>query len=114
MTSVWNNPPPFPRDAPDRIRYGGLPENGREGVKMKITKEAIKNALIRGNAIKMHATNMVGGAVSFWLEDSVSLPGSSIVRVTGIVNSTEDVGFDDVDDLVSYIYRERKRIIWYH
>ena len=93
---------------------GDCPMKGDRRCKMKITKEAIKNTLIQGNAIKMHATTMIGGAVSFWLEDSVSLPGSSIVRVTGIVNSIEDEGFDDVDELVSYIYRERKRIIWYH
>ena len=61
----------------------------------------------------MHATNMVGGAVGIWLDESVSLPGAYIVRVTGIVNNVEDAGFDTVDDVVSYIYKERRRIIWY-
>lgn len=61
----------------------------------------------------MRATNMVGGAVGIWLDESVSLPGAYIVRVTGIVNNIEDAGFDTVDDVVSYIYKERRRIIWY-
>ena len=79
-----------------------------------ITKDTIKNTLINGRTIKLHAVNMVGGAVSFWLDDSVSLPDAKIIRVNGIVSTIEDRGFDTVDDLVSYIYRERKRIIWYH
>ena len=79
-----------------------------------ITKDAIKNALVNGHIIKMHAAYMVGGAVSFYLEDSVSIPDTKIIRIMGIVTQIEDEGFDDVEELAAYIYRERKRIIWYH
>lgn len=76
---------------------------------MKITKEQIKTALLRGHTVKLHAVSMVGGAVTIGYEVDYNR-----VVITGIVTSTENSGFDSVDDVVSYIYKERARIIWYH
>lgn len=73
------------------------------------TKAQIRSALTRGKSIKLASTNMVGGAVAFSVE-KWDPRGPWCVMMGGFGNRVEE-GLSDIDALVSYLYRERKRIV---
>lgn len=72
------------------------------------TKAQIRNALTRRKEISLDSTNMVNGVVTFSV-DRWSRSGPWMVRCIGFANTVERE-ISDIDDLVSYLYRERKRI----
>lgn len=75
------------------------------------TKKQIHAALMRGKVIKLDSSNTANAAVSFSIEKNYPGTRKPYSVKCGGFGTIPEKEIDDVEELVSYIYQERKRII---
>lgn len=71
------------------------------------TKNQIKHALSRGKGFVLESSTTVNGAVGIRYDSDYK-----VILVDGFANTVEkELQYRSLNEVVSYLYRERKRII---